>query len=165
MKERDTVPTLGRGQSAPPAMLPSALSPTILLLRSRRRRRTAPAPATQRPATSAWSARTRRNSILQRRCASEHEQKPISTASAGAWWTRWTCRPRARSRRHVTQIAAQRPQHRRFLPAQHEIGRVLCVNVRRPLPAVPLRVARPVRPSRRLTTRSGGCVCVLLYAL
>ena len=29
----------------------------------------------------------------------------------------------------VTQIAAQRPQHRRFPPAQHEIGRVLYVYV------------------------------------
>jgi hypothetical protein len=41
----------------------------------------------------------------------------------------------------VTQIAAQRPQNRRFPPAQHEIGRVLCVQrVRRPLPRVSPRV-------------------------
>jgi hypothetical protein len=147
VNERDTAPALGSPRPiAPPAMLPSAISSTSLLLRSSRRRRTAPAyqqlHAQRRqhgqlelPDQLELAAIRAALVMLQRRRATE--QKPISTASAAAWWARWTCTPARSATRHPDRSAPPTRSiytyHRRFLQLSI-IGRVLCVQcVRRPL--------------------------------
>jgi hypothetical protein len=130
---------------APSVMLPSALSSSSLLLRSRR-----DGAPRQHISSSALSDASMVSSHdlsnlgdLQRRLAAE--QKPISTASAAAWWTRWTCRPARSATRHPDRSAAPAAH---TIPSSSEIGRVrVCSTCQ-------------MTARTRLTTRSGGCLCV-----
>ena len=91
------------------------------------------------------------NVFLAKRIAQRWRQEPNRNQSAPRQLQHDGQHERAgqRAAPHVTEIAAQHPQHRRFSPAQHEISNVA--------PVCPTFTT--TAPSR-LTTRLGGCVCV-----
>ena len=126
-------------------------------------------PVAPQPPPTAHRASTSTSAPSDASIVSSNDQKSSKSprfardlASAGARANRNQSAPRqlqhggqhgrAGQRRapRVTQIAAQRPQHRRFPPAQHEIG---------PRPCAMCTMCQTTARSR-LTTRLGGCVCV-----